>query len=111
MGKSISKEQRASVLRNLEESGLSVAEFCRQHGMSYWTVTRWRRAARRRAVQSENGKRFVELELLGEAKPEVCGENARESASGSPTVLCAELSLPGGAVLRVYGSSEKGGVA
>lgn len=85
---------RAAVLRALEQSGLSMAEFCRRRGLAYGTVALWRSKARRAAG------RFVEIEPV-DARP------ARESAA----VLCAELALPGGAVLRVYHRGGEGGAA
>ncbi len=85
---------RAAVLRALEQSGLSMAEFCRRRELCYGTVALWRAQARRAAG------RFIEVETadaVGAPPPE------------AGAVLCAELSLPGGAVLRVYHSSEEGG--
>lgn len=76
---------RAAVLRALDQSGLSMAEFCRRQGLAYATVASWRSTARRRPAQG-----FVEVETTAE----------RTSAMAAP--LCVELSLPGGAVLRVY---------
>lgn len=83
---------RASVLRALEQSGLSMAEFCRRRGLAYGTVALWRSQARRAAGG------FIEVEPVN-AMP------AGESAA----VLCAELALPGGAVLRVYHGGGAGG--
>jgi hypothetical protein len=82
---------RAAVLRELEQSGLSMAEFCRRRDLPYATVAAWRSAARREPV------RFVEVE-------------AAESRAGGTGALCAELLLPGGAVLRVYQSGGMGGI-
>lgn len=84
---------RAAVLRALEQSGLSMAEFCRRRGLAYGTVALWRSQARRTAG------RFIEVETPDAAAP------AREACD----VLCAELALPGGAVLRVYHRGGAGG--
>jgi transposase-like protein len=84
---------RAAVLRALEQSGLSMAEFCRRRGLAYGTVALWRSQARR----SEG--RFVEVETAAAESREV------------RSVLCAELALPGGAVLRVYHRGGEGGGA
>lgn len=84
---------RAAVLRALEQSGLSMAEFCRRRGLAYATVASWRSAARRAAAP------FVEVETEGT----VASVSDGAMAGGA---LCAELLLPGGAVLRVY---QRGG--
>jgi len=84
---------RAGVLRALERSGLSMAEFCRRRGLAYATVASWRSMARRAAAD------FVEVETELAAPSE---SDAGVAGGG----LCAELVLPGGAVLRVY---QRGG--
>ena len=96
VGMNMTKEndRRAAVLRELERSGLSMAEFCRRRDLCYGTVALWRAQARRAAG------RFVEVETSDAASG-----SAREPGG----VLCAELVLPGGAMLRVYHSSAEGG--
>lgn len=83
------------VLRELEQSGLSMAEFCRRRDLPYATVASWRSHARGEPV------RFVEVEA---------SQGVSESRSHGAGVLCAEVLLPGGAVLRVYQSTGAGGV-
>ncbi len=90
------EDRRAAVLRELERSGLSMAEFCRRHELPYGTVAAWRSTARREPV------RFVEVEPAGSLHEE------RDEGAGA---LCAELRLPGGMVLRVYQHRGKGGAA
>lgn len=87
---------RAAVLRALEESGLSMAEFCRRRGLAYATVAAWRSVERRRAGG------FVEVEAQDSA-------GALSERSPDAAALCVELSLPGGAVLRVYQRAGEGG--
>ena len=87
---------RAAVLRALEESGLSMAEFCRRRGLAYATVAACRSGERRRAGG------FVEVEAPAHAGA------AMDSITGN-AALCAELLLPGGAVLRVYHRAGEGG--
>jgi transposase-like protein len=84
---------RAAVLRALEQSGLSMAEFCRRQGLSYGTVALWRSQARKA------GGRFIEVETSDTPAPE----------RATHATLCAELTLPGGAVLRVYHRGAEGG--
>jgi hypothetical protein len=91
---------RGAVLRDLEGSGLSMAEFCRRRGLAYATVAAWRGAARRRR------RGFVEVEAADEA-----GAVSRAQSGGSGRGLCAELVLPGGVVLRVYQHAGMGGGA
>jgi transposase-like protein len=90
--------RRAAVLRDLERSGLSMAEFCRRHGLAYSTVAAWRGARRRVAG------RFVEVEMDEEPV-------AAPAGLESESMLCAELTLPGGAVLRVFSHGGKGGAS
>ena len=86
---------RAAVLRLLERSEQSVAEFCREQDLPYGLVSRWRREAR---VADDSGVRWVEVEA------------AAETASGAPTrgkdgdltSVVAEVSLGGGVMIRVY---------
>lgn len=86
------------MLRELAHSGLSMAEFCRRRGLPYGTVAAWRGMARRAPI------RFIEI------VPEPVVEQTTlppEESRG----LCAELTLPGGAVLRVYQRAGQGGAA
>ena len=93
-----SQGRRTALLRELEHSGLSMAEFCRQRSLTYATVAGWRSMARRKAV------RFVEVEAGA-------GPPAAEGAPRGGPGLCAELVLPGGVVLRVYHHAGAGGAA
>jgi len=85
------------VLRELERSGLSMAEFCRRRELPYATVAAWRSSARREPV------RFVEVEAAERPGPVPVVQRHPGSC------LCAEVVLPGGAVLRVYQSCGEGG--
>lgn len=95
---SMTKEinRRAAVLRELERSGLSMAEFCRREELPYSTVAAWRSTQRRQAG------RFIEVESSGVPAA---------AAAATAEVLCAELVLPGGAVLRVFTRTAEGGAA
>ncbi len=85
-----------ALLREFERSGLSMAEFCRRREVGYSSMTAWRRSARRGTAA------FVEVEPLEREPP----PGARSTGS-----LCAELMLPGGAVLRVYQINPTAGQA
>lgn len=93
-----SPDGRAAVLRALDHSGLSMAEFCRRRGLVYTTVATWRSQWRRMTG------RFVEVETEPAA-----GVGAEVRAADG--ALCAELVLPGGAVLRIYQAAGQGGAA
>jgi putative transposase len=73
-GKRYPEEQIIGILREVE-SGLSVAEVCRKHGVSEWSVYRWRtkyrgmevsEAKRLRALEDENArlKRIVAQQAM-----------------------------------------------
>lgn len=97
------EHRHAALLREFEGSGLSMAEFCRRRGIGYSTMAAWRRAWRSRPAAM-----FVEVEPL----PADCSyHGSPAAAAGAPPSgsLCAELMLPGGAVLRVYQMPSTGG--
>ena len=85
-----------ALLREFERSGLTMAEFCRRRELGYSTMAAWRRSCRERSAA------FVEVE------PVDCGHPLTGRSNGR---LCAELMLPGGAVLRVYQINPTGGPA
>ena len=90
MAKSSTQERRAAWLRGFEESGLSLAEFCRREGLAYSTVLNWRRLAREAAGASVSPAFVVVEALPPEPEPEPpavsimdeCGE--RTVAAGGP---------------------------
>ena len=92
-------QRRVAVLRELDGSGLSVAEFCRRRGLAYSTVMAWRSTQRSQRLGGP-GPAFIEVETPG-----------LPCAPAPRPALCAELALPGGVVLRVYQTSGTGGVA
>ena len=102
------QNRRAALLREFEQSGLSMAAFCRQWGLGYSTLAAWRRAARVGRLGStghESAPRFVEIEAVmpeagGWRQPD-CGEELPKAQPASGA-LVAELALPGGAVLRIF---------
>lgn len=85
-------KERAAVLRRLETSGQSMAEFCREQGLSYGTVATWRGlASRQRPVD------WVEVQAVGGESLPAVADPVVEAGD-----IAAELSLPGGVVLRIY---------
>lgn len=93
-----------ALLREFEGSGLSMAEFCRRREVAYSTMMAWRRAGRQEVPRQGRRAAFVEVEAVGVSR----AEPARDPGQGT---VCAELVLPGGAVLRVYQMASTGGRA
>jgi hypothetical protein len=88
-------KDRAAVLRLLERSGQSVAEFCREQGLPYGVVSRWRREALK---GTREAVRWVELEREADDAP-AWTKAERGSAVGR---VVAEVSLGGGVTIRIY---------
>ena len=120
----ITQSRRAALLREFEESGLSMAAFCRRRELGYSTLASWRRVAREerdKDKDKDTAPRFVEIEAVM-PEPQAWRRPDFDSG-GSPGAhpgagaLLAELALPGGAVLRIFqvaglaGAVVKGGVA
>jgi transposase-like protein len=97
------RAEKDRLIRQWEGSGLSQSEFCRQRGLSAGSLTRWRNQADRRATAAalDGGDpltevRFVEAQCdSGEPEP------GPTSGDRCPALL-AELTLPGGILLRLY---------
>ena len=106
------QNRRVALLREFEGGGLSMAEFCRRRGLGYSTMMAWRRAWRSRPAAL-----FVEVETGpagggggGDEGGRTVGRAAQAQARSAASV-CAELLLPGGAVLRIYQMVPTGGQA
>lgn len=115
MSKRLSEQKRESILQKMEDSELTAAEFCRRRGLCYGTVMGWRRRAKRMGILGSERMSFVEVDLVGGNSPQEVSMERGESgapfreSSSMASKLCAELSLPGGAVLRVYEIEKKNG--
>ena len=83
------------MLRLLEHSGQSVAAFCREQGLPYGLVSRWRRESR---AEAGAAVRWVEVEADTEGSAPVPVRDG-EPARGQ---VVAEVSLGGGVMIRVY---------
>lgn len=92
-------DRHDALLRELEESGLSMAEFCRRRGLVYSSVAAWRSAARRRA----KSRQFVEL-IPTDMAPSL--RSATAVTEAQPRRLAAEVMLPGGILLRIYADTH-----
>ena len=107
------QNRRAALLREFEESGLSMAAFCRQWGLGYSTLMAWRRAGRMNRFESlghDSAPRFVEIEAVtpeagGWRQPG--GGNRLRKALPADGALVAELALPGGTVLRIFQGADQ----
>ena len=108
------QNRRVALLREFEESGLSMAAFCRQWGLGHSTLVAWRRAARvdrSGSTGHDPTARFVEIEAV---MPGAEGWRQPDGGNGLPKVhraagaLVAELALPGGVVLRIFQGGDQG---
>lgn len=88
-------KDRAAVLRLLERSGQSVAEFCREQRLPYGVVSRWRQESRSVA---RDVVRWVELEAEVESAPPSAPGGDRSGSSR----MVAEVSLGGGVMIGIY---------
>jgi len=98
------KDRRVALLREFESSGLSMAEFCRRREVAYSTMMAWRRAGRQGLLRQGLRAAFVGVEAIGVGRTEPWGDPGQGK-------LCAELVLPGGAVLRIFQTASSGGQA
>lgn len=96
------KNRRVALLREFAGSGLSMAEFCRRRELAYSTMMAWRRTGREGGPPQGRPAAFVEVETVGISRAESVSDHDRRR-------VCAELVLPGGAVLRVYQMVPTGG--
>jgi hypothetical protein len=93
-------ERRDALLRELDESGLSMAEFCRRRGLVYGSVAAWRSASRRKP------RAFVEVDSSdANPDPEVPAEPPCAKVDAIRR-LAVELLLPGGIVLRIFEADQ-----
>ena len=67
-----------------EASGLSRVEFCRRHGLSLATLTRYRRRRQRERGEADGPRRWVAVELPG---------SHNSVASGAGGALWARLAV------------------
>ena len=118
MPKITTPEERAALLEDYKESGLTIAGFCRRRGIGYSTMFKWMRDAGMPVQRNGNGPeaetpRFVEVEMEGHENGAAVRPAPRvPKRPGRPApALCAELILPGGVVLRVYQNPAEGGAA
>jgi len=94
-------KDRAAVLRLLERSGQSVAEFRREQGLPYGVVSRWCREARNR---TNGAVKWVELECEAESASLTTKVEGRIGVGR----VVPEVTLGGGVSIRIY-RQEGGG--
>lgn len=78
------------VFSRLEESGLSMAAFCRREGIPYWKLMYWKK--RLALSDNDDAQRPSFAELIV--------ERTTDGSARGRAVL--EIALPGGAVVRVF---------
>jgi hypothetical protein len=90
--------QRRELISRWEQSGLSMAEFCRREGLAYWKFLSWRN---RLAQMDGSGGGFAELVVSGEQ----CASEDGQLGQAAHRAL-AEIVLPGGAFVRVFAGAD-----
>jgi len=91
--------ERREVLRRVDESGMSAAEFCRREGIPYWKLMQWRR--RIREFDAEESGDETEVPAFAELVVRDGPENTEDERAAP-----VEIALPGGAVVRVYSGAD-----
>lgn len=87
-------QERRAVVGRFEESGLSLAAFCRREGLAYWQLLAWR-------------KRFGEERPSGDASfAELVIGAGGGAQDGSGAAAPVEVLLPGGATIRVHKGAD-----
>jgi transposase-like protein len=71
-----SAEDAEIVVRAAEQSGKSLPEFCRQHGIEYERVARWRRRLRGGKPGPKQPALLLPLRILGQKEVEVSEESS-----------------------------------
>ncbi|TVQ20499.1 MAG: hypothetical protein EA361_00100 [Bacteroidetes bacterium] len=86
----------------IKESGLSVPEYCRQHGIPYQRMQYWIRKLRKVTANTiaTNEDMFVELSCSQNEKFRC---NTGHFTNQTNLRKQAELAFPGGLVLKIYG--------
>jgi transposase-like protein len=63
-------EDAGEVVRAIEKSGMSAAEFCRQCGLGYTRIVRWRRRLGKKAAQRRQGALLLPIRVVKDVEPE-----------------------------------------
>jgi transposase-like protein len=83
-------KEKARIIREFENHHGSMADFCRQRGISSQTLANWRRRSEVSLASKEEPPGFIEFEF---------GATPDRRAPSGPLV---ELELGGGMVLRIH---------
>jgi len=86
-------EDAGEVVRAIKQSGMSAATFCRDHGIGYNRIVRWRRRLRKKTAQRRQGALLLPIRVVKDGEP----EKGRSTGEGQWAV---ELDC-GGFCLRV----------
>ncbi len=86
----LAQDRRAALLREFEDSGLSMAEFCRRREVGYKAMAAWRRNVPRQPTVT-----FIEVEAIKGHGGGAEAEAEAEACSPSAGCLSAELLLLG----------------
>jgi hypothetical protein len=90
--------ERRGLVSRWEQSGESMAAFCRREGIAYWKLLSWRKRLEELDA-SEGG--FAELVVGGE---QCASEDGKLTQAVHGALL--EIALPGGACVRVFAGAD-----
>lgn len=86
--------ERRELVSRWEQSGESMAEFCRREDITYWKFLSWRK---RLEEMDASAGGFAEL---------VVGDEERGCKDAGEGRALAEIVLPGGACVRVFAGAD-----
>jgi hypothetical protein len=101
--------ERRELVSRWEQSGESMAAFCRSEGIAYWKLLSWRK---RLAQMDEAGSGFAELVVRRDGNDDRVNETRRRESDvdvrSSLQRALVEIALPGGACVRVFAGADAG---
>jgi len=100
-----SSEQKAALVSETAQSGASVAEIARRHGISRSLLYSWRREALARNGVAAGLPELVPVVIGGGAPESPATEDQRKSVARAVGTI--EIALPGAVRVRVFGKIEE----